>query len=45
MSQPRSTLDLLGRQLAASVALNKALGGNDWTLAGEVQARQRKPGQ
>jgi NodT family efflux transporter outer membrane factor (OMF) lipoprotein len=45
LSAERSSLDLLARQLAASVALNKALGGNDWTLAGEVQARQPKPGQ
>jgi NodT family efflux transporter outer membrane factor (OMF) lipoprotein len=45
LSAERSTLDLLGRQLAASVALNKALGGNDWTLAGEVQASQRKAGR
>jgi NodT family efflux transporter outer membrane factor (OMF) lipoprotein len=45
LSAERSSLDLLARQLAASVALNKALGGNDWTLAGEVQARQQKSSQ
>lgn len=41
LSAERTSLDLLGRQLAASVALNKALGGNDWTLAGETPARQQ----
>jgi len=30
LSAERSSLDLLNRQLTASVALIKALGGNDW---------------
>ena len=45
LSAERTSLDLLGRQLAASVALNTALGGNDWTLAGEIQTRPPKPDQ
>jgi NodT family efflux transporter outer membrane factor (OMF) lipoprotein len=42
LSAERTSLDLLGRQLTASVALNKALGGNSWTLAGETLVRQQK---
>lgn len=36
LSAERSSLDILNRQLAASVALLKALGGGDWREAGRA---------